>query len=166
MTENILARIFEHNQWANARIIEACAALTDEQLDATPATATKGSIRETLLHLVGAENWYLGQLTGEDTGFKRDTQPSFEEVRKAAEASGAGLLALARDPASKDWNEQYTASDGYIVTPWVVMVQVINHATEHREQIKSMLTALGVTPPEIDGWSYGLAAGGLLEPEG
>ena len=38
--------------------------------------------------------------------------------------------------------------------PWVVMVQAINHATEHREQIKSMLSALGVTPPDIDGWSY------------
>jgi uncharacterized damage-inducible protein DinB len=35
------------------------------------------------------------------------------------------------------------------------MLQVINHATEHREQIKSMLTALGVTPPSIDGWDFG-----------
>ena len=39
--------------------------------------------------------------------------------------------------------------------PWVVMVVVINHATEHREQISSMLSALGVTPPNLDGWSYG-----------
>jgi uncharacterized damage-inducible protein DinB len=42
------------------------------------------------------------------------------------------------------------------------MVQAINHATEHREQIKSMLSALGVTPPEIDGWSYGEAANALI----
>jgi uncharacterized damage-inducible protein DinB len=35
------------------------------------------------------------------------------------------------------------------------MVQIINHATEHREQIKSMLTSLGITPPSIDGWDYG-----------
>jgi uncharacterized damage-inducible protein DinB len=35
------------------------------------------------------------------------------------------------------------------------MVQIINHATEHREQIKSMLSALEVTPPDIDGWDYG-----------
>jgi uncharacterized damage-inducible protein DinB len=31
---------------------------------------------------------------------------------------------------------------------------VINHATEHREQIKSMLSALNVEPPNIDGWDY------------
>ncbi|MBI3158183.1 MAG: DinB family protein [Chloroflexi bacterium] len=164
MPENILARIFEHNKWANARIIDACAALTDEQLDAEPVSATKGSIRETLLHLVGAEDWYLYQLTGAESGFKRDSNPGFDEVRRTAEASGEALLALARDPASKDWTEQYTASDGYIITPWVVMVQVINHANEHREQIKSMLTALGIAVPEIDGWDYGLAAGGLMPP--
>jgi uncharacterized damage-inducible protein DinB len=37
----------------------------------------------------------------------------------------------------------------------VLLAQIINHATEHREQIKSMLSALGVTPPSIDGWEYG-----------
>jgi uncharacterized damage-inducible protein DinB len=42
------------------------------------------------------------------------------------------------------------------------MLQVINHATEHREQIKSMLSALGVTPPDIDGWDYGEATHALI----
>jgi uncharacterized damage-inducible protein DinB len=42
------------------------------------------------------------------------------------------------------------------------MLQVINHATEHREQIKSMLTALGITPPSIDGWDYGEVSGALV----
>jgi uncharacterized damage-inducible protein DinB len=42
------------------------------------------------------------------------------------------------------------------------MVQAINHATEHREQISSMLTALGVTPPDLDGWAYGEATGALI----
>ena len=46
--------------------------------------------------------------------------------------------------------------------PWVVMVQAINHATEHREQIKSMLSALGVTPPSIDGWDYGEVTNALI----
>lgn len=36
---------------------------------------------------------------------------------------------------------------------WVIIVQAINPATEHREQIKSMLSTLGVTPPRIDGWA-------------
>jgi uncharacterized damage-inducible protein DinB len=42
------------------------------------------------------------------------------------------------------------------------MLQVINHATEHREQIKSMLSSFGVTPPDIDGWDYGGAMNALV----
>jgi uncharacterized damage-inducible protein DinB len=42
------------------------------------------------------------------------------------------------------------------------MLQVINHATEHREQIKSMLSALRVTPPDIDGWDYAIATNTLV----
>jgi len=41
-------------------------------------------------------------------------------------------------------------------------VQVINHAHEHREQICSMLNALGVTPPDMDGWAFGEATGALV----
>lgn len=26
---------------------------------------------------------------------------------------------------------------------------------EHREQISSMLSSLGITPPDLDGWTYG-----------
>jgi uncharacterized damage-inducible protein DinB len=43
------------------------------------------------------------------------------------------------------------------------MVQIINHATEHREQINSMLSALGVTPPDLDGWSYGEVTNALIQ---
>jgi uncharacterized damage-inducible protein DinB len=51
MVENPLARLFEHNNWANLQIIQACLALEDEQLDAEPHSVTKGTIRRTLLHL-------------------------------------------------------------------------------------------------------------------
>ena len=34
MTEQILGRLFEHSNWANLQIIEACSYLSDEQLDA------------------------------------------------------------------------------------------------------------------------------------
>ena len=59
MVENYLARIFEHNNWANLQIIQACSTLSNAQLDAEPQTVTKGSIRTTLLHLVSAQHSYL-----------------------------------------------------------------------------------------------------------
>jgi uncharacterized damage-inducible protein DinB len=43
------------------------------------------------------------------------------------------------------------------------LLQAINHATEHRSQVATILTQLGLTPPEMDGWAYFLASGQLVE---
>ena len=59
MTENFLVKLFEHNRWANLQIIQACSALSDEQLDAEPQSVTKGTIRRTLVHLVSSQQSYL-----------------------------------------------------------------------------------------------------------
>ena len=85
----------------------------------------------------------------------------FEELKESARVSGEGLLAIARGE-QKPSKDQIQTRDRFITEPWVVMLQVINHATEHREQIKSMLSALGVTPPGIDGWDYGEATNALI----
>ena len=89
------------------------------------------------------------------------TAPAFAELQQVASVTGEGLLALARNEPSKLPKTRLQTEDGYLVEPWVVMVQVINHATEHREQISSMLSSLGVTPPNLDGWTYGEVANAL-----
>lgn len=153
MTESFLLKLFEHNNWANLQIIQACAALSDEQLDAEPQSATQGSIRSTLLHLVSAQRGYLSLLTLPVEA--RPTIPlDFAELKESIIKSGEGLSALLRDESNFSKARLQTRDD-YYVKPWVVILQIINHATEHREQIKSMLSALGVTPPNIDGWDYG-----------
>src|SRR5205085_2207807 len=90
------------------------------------------------------------------------TRPAFADIQQSVEASGEGLLALAREDASNPLNGQLQTTDGYWVEPWVVMLQVINHATEHREQLCNMISALGITPPDLDGWAYGEATQALL----
>lgn len=154
MTENILARLFEHNNWANQKIMEVCLTLTDEQLDAPPRSATEGSIRSTLTHLVSAQHGYLRLLTLPLEERKDRVTLQFDELQESLKSSGERLLELARDE-SKLPTTRLRTRDDYRVEPWVVMIQIINHATEHREQIKSMLTALGIEPPSIDGWDYG-----------
>jgi len=157
---DFLAGLFEHNNWANRQIIRACAALSDEQLDAEPQSATKGSIRHTLTHLVAAQHGYLSLLTL-PVDARHRINPTLAELEESARTSGEGLLSLARGETHVA-QAQVQTTDGYLVAPWVVMVQAINHATEHREQIKSMLSALGVTPPDIDGWTFGEATNALF----
>jgi len=161
MTENYLVKLFEHNNWANLQIIQACSVLSDERLDAEPQSATRGSIRLTLFHLVTSQQGYLSLLTL-PVEARHKVSPKFTELQESASISGEGLLSLARNESSKPLKAQLQTTDGYFVEPWVVMLQTINHATEHREQIKSMLSSLGVTPPDIDGWSFGEVTNALI----
>jgi uncharacterized damage-inducible protein DinB len=166
MNEHSLGKLFEHNNWANNQIIQACLALDDEQLDAQPQSVTKGTIRTTLTHLVIAQQNYLRLLTMplEDRLESLPTPP-FNELQDLVRDSGEALLALAQDESRIPVKEPLRTVNGYFVEPWVLLVQIINHATEHREQIKSMLTSLGVTPPDIDGWSYGEFTHALVPKE-
>ena len=161
MTENFLVKLFEHNNWANMQIIQACSALSDEQLDAEPQSVTKGTIRRTLVHLVSSQQGYLRTLTLPLEARLDAPTVAFAELQESASISGEGLLALARGE-QKPLKSQLQTRDGYYVEPWVLIVQIINHATEHREQICSMLSALGVTPPDLDGWSYGEVTNALI----
>jgi uncharacterized damage-inducible protein DinB len=45
------------------------------------------------------------------------------------------------------------------------LAQVIHHGTDHRSQICTALTNLGVEPPEIDVWDYAWSQGRLRETE-
>ncbi|MBZ0288640.1 MAG: hypothetical protein K8I30_13565 [Anaerolineae bacterium] len=162
MNENYLGRIFEYNNWANRKILDACRNLTDAQLDADPASATYGSIRKTLVHLAAAQKGYLRLLT---LPFEQRNSPvtlTYDEVWQTIQESGEALLAIALDPSGIDGMTRIRTRDSFHVEPWVLLVQIINHGDEHREQIKSMLTALGITPPNMDGWMYGEAVGDMV----
>lgn len=121
MTQEFLIRLFEHNNWANAQIIEACAALSDAQLNAQPTSATMGSIRETLRHLVASQLGYLSRLTGVDYRASWEAPPSFPELLEGARVGGEGLLALARGEPGTPLQTRIEARDGYLVEPWVIM---------------------------------------------
>lgn len=166
MSDKWIEMLFKHNNWANLRIIEVCSSLTDEQLDAEPTSATRGSIRITLSHLATAQLGYLRLMTlPVEERLEQLPIPPFNELRQHVMASGEALLALVQDEPSRLNDSVVRSRDNYLMEPWVVILQIINHATEHREQIKSMLTAMGVTPPEIDGWSYGDFTGAISPME-
>jgi len=74
-------------------------------------------------------------------------------------------LTLVKDGSGNFLKEKLQTRDGYYVEPWVIILQAVNHATEHREQINSMLSALQLPHPDLDGWTYGEAAQALIPIE-
>lgn len=94
MDVSVLRSLFEYNTWATLRVIKACSKLSDDQLD-VPGSSTKGSIRQTLWHLMAAQQRYVWRLTGEEPRFNWQSPPPFAELRKAAIETGEKLIALA-----------------------------------------------------------------------
>jgi len=43
------------------------------------------------------------------------------------------------------------------------LAQALHHGTDHRSQVCTALTTLGIEPPNIDVWAYGEAVGRVVE---
>jgi uncharacterized damage-inducible protein DinB len=166
MTRGVLGRIVEHNNWANAALLSACARLTAEQLDARPRSPREWTIRQVLAHLVGSQVGYVSMLS---PGSRRSADPgsSWEDLARAAQESGRSLQAIADGEVAVAWEADLETRDGYVVKPWTVFVQAVNHGNDHRRQACSLLRALGVPPPQLDGWGFGEASGAVVQaPQG
>lgn len=149
-----LTTLFRHNRWANVRLLERCAGLADEQLSAT-LVGTFGSIRDTLQHIVLAEQSYLSRIsTGQPYRRAEDAPLTLTEMMEMARASGAGLIEWATRVESGDMVEVNWEGSPRDVPKTIILTQAINHATEHRAQIMAILTQLGIEPPELSGWAY------------
>ncbi len=147
-----LVEMFRHNLWANLRLIDICSALTDEQLSAS-VNGTYGPVRDTLLHIIKSEERYVALLTGQTP--TASPEPSgFDQLRERARKSGEALVSVAQNLDTEHVLEGTWRGGSYSLPVFVPLIQAINHATEHRSQIATILTQLGIQPPELDGWAY------------
>lgn len=147
-----LTELFLHNRWANERVLEACRDLTNEQR-ARSVEGTYGELGYTLIHIVRAESWYLKLLTGWEPPVRWDIPgpwPGMDALLERARFTGDHLVEVADllDPEAL-----VEIGDDKVATS-VVLVQAINHATEHRAHAATILTQLGIEPPPVDGWTY------------
>jgi uncharacterized damage-inducible protein DinB len=151
-----MVEFFKHNTWANLRLLDACAELSEEQLDAS-AEGTYGTIRNTLVHFVGNEDNYLARLTDQapqNPLRHGDPFPGVADLRERARRSGEALTAVAARLSPDKVLEVTWHGESHRIPAAIVLLQVINHATEHRAQVAAILTQLGITPPVMDGWTY------------
>ncbi len=164
MSRPILADAFEHHVWATLRLIDACRDLTSQQLQNSVA-GTFGSIIETIRHLVGADASYLYALTGGGTPVVDDSRMNLPELRTTMEANGkawASLLDQDLDPESIVVRHRDDGSESHAPLG-VRLAQALHHGTDHRSQVCTILTVLGIEPPAIDVWDYADAGGRLRE---
>jgi uncharacterized damage-inducible protein DinB len=155
---------FAHHVWATLRVLDVCLALTPDQL-ATAVPGTYGSILDTARHTVGADSSYLWVLNGGRTTLIDEDHMDLPELRATMEGYGSAwseLLAQDLDPDAVIERHRDDGSETHAPVS-IRLAQALHHGTDHRSQICTALTTLGMEPPLIDVWDYGAEIGRVTE---
>ncbi|MBF8289240.1 MAG: DinB family protein [Chloroflexi bacterium] len=164
MTKSLLEDAFGHHVWATLQLIDTCLTLSPEQL-ASGVPGTYGSILDTMRHLVGGDSSYLIALTGGTHPVIDEDTMDLAELRSAMVDNGtawSALLAGDLDPETNVIRHRDDGSESHAPLG-IRLAQAVHHGTDHRSQICTALTALGVEPPAIDVWDFAQKDGRLSE---
>jgi len=163
MPSPLLADAFGHHVWATIRVLDACAPLDDRQL-ATNLPGTYGSIIDTLRHIVDGDVFYLDVLrAGEPEPFDKERSdiPALRAVMEAHDALWQDLVAGGLDP-SADVVEYEDSGYETHAPLGIRLAQALYHGTDHRSQVCTALTTLGVEPPGIEVWDFAARDGRMF----
>ncbi|PZR64013.1 MAG: hypothetical protein DLM71_04030 [Chloroflexi bacterium] len=154
----ILVELFRHNVWANDEMLAACRDLTAEQLE-TDVPGTYGRLSQTLVHLARSQGGYLRHLTEWQPGPEQQLEydqpfPGVDRLADHLRFTGEHLISVAQELAPDRVLELEEDGETERIAAWVVLLQAAYHATEHRQQVATALTNIGIQPPEPDLWSY------------
>lgn len=149
---NEFLELFAYNAWANRKIFDAAAALSEEQYT-RDLKSSHGGIHGTLAHIVWAEQLWLHRWLsranpavpqGKDLSGLGAVRARWEEVEAERGTFLRGLT-----PARLDETRAVKPSAGgeYIHTLRQMLRHTVDHSTYHRGQVVTMLRQVGAVPP-------------------
>jgi uncharacterized damage-inducible protein DinB len=155
MSLPLVNELFNYNYWARDRLLQACAALTDEQF-LRPLGSSFPSIRDTLAHLVAVEWLWLERWRGRSprsllSSEEFPTLAAVSERWRMVEAEMREYLATLSEEALEG-TVPYLNFKGetWTYNLWRMMVHLLNHQSYHRGQVATLLRQLGIQPPQVD----------------
>lgn len=156
-----MKRYFEmlthYNRWANGRIYDACASLSDTDYR-TDCGAFFGSAHRTLNHLLVADRIWLRRITGTGSAPMELNVVLFEDLsdlRRAREAEDQRFIDLIGSFEPQDFKRLVSYTPVSVPTEMteplgMMLAHVFNHQTHHRGQIHAILTSLGQPSTVLD----------------
>lgn len=164
MKEQLIS-LYEYGDWVNQRLLEAAAALTEEQFRRKILPGF-GSAHLTLVHILGAEVIWFARWQGQSpktilSPYELSTAAALaERWAELIDARRANLASLdeAELAATIHWTN--TRGQSYALPRWQVMLHCANHSTHHRSEVAAILTELGHEPDGTDLLEYYLGRAG------
>jgi uncharacterized damage-inducible protein DinB len=152
---NDLLELLEYNRWANEKVVQAVSAI-----DAETYTKNLGSsfpsIRDTFVHIYGADRAWLGRIGGETPA--RANPTDYPDVNTLWREWAKVLSTWPKVVQGLDAEGviAYKAFDGtsYRGKLSDIIRHVVNHGTYHRGQVTTMLRQLGEKATSTDLIAY------------
>lgn len=159
--------LFDYNEWADARLLEACARVSPEQYAAPSSTCEigHGSLRATMVHIldniwqqrITLQGYYKDPLENEAaydaTELHDDAIPTFTELQARWMVEQQALRAYIDTLDDKTLNSVIR----YVIpgavrerVVWHVLIDLILHAAQHRSEAAVLLTHYGQSPGDFD----------------
>ncbi len=158
--------LYDYNDWADARILAACARVSPEQYAAPTSCGTgRGGLRATMVHLldniwqqrITLQGYYRDPLADEAaydaTELHEDAFPTFAALRVRWMTEQREMRAYLDTLTEETLN----GTIRYVIpgavrerVVWQILVDVILHATQHRSEAAALLTSYGQSPGDFD----------------
>ena len=177
-----------NNAWANHRLLAACAALSQVELDA-PRNSFFPSIKATLNHILIIDWFYVDSLEGGSLGPRAYADPLPCATAAALQGEQAAvdrrLIAVCEDLSEASLSGEVRVNRDsriQIERRDRLLLHLLQHQVHHRGQVHAMLAATSVKPPQLDeffsaseaplraaeiatlGWSEAIVWGGEESP--
>lgn len=142
----------QYSKWASARIVEAAAALTAEELQRDFQTADK-SVLGTLVHTFAADRIWLSRVAGKalDVYFDPERDMHLHVLQNdwpVLYDRWLELIAKLTPETEIDYKDM--KGTPYRSSIEQIVLHLVNHATHHRGQAAGFIRAMGHTPPSLD----------------
>ena len=155
MNKQDVLTLYEYNTWANTRTLDAVEALSAGDF-VRDLKSSFPSVRDTLMHIVGAEWAWLRRWQGESPSKLLSvadflTLASVKDRFAAVDRDRRVFLeGLAEDRLAQPFSYKDLAGNAYSLLLIQSLQHVVNHGTYHRGQITTMLRQLGAKPMSTD----------------
>ncbi len=156
--------LYDYNDWADARILAACARVRPEQY-AAPASYGRGGLRAIMVHIldnlwqqrITLQGYYQEPLADEAaydaTELHEDAFPTLAVLRERWRIEQQEMRAY----LDRLTEETLNGPIRYVIpgairerVVWHILLEVIIHATQHRSEAATLLTGYGELPGDLD----------------
>jgi len=147
--------LFDYNTWANHRSLDAAAQLSTEQF-VKPLGSSFSSLRDTLMHICGAEWIWFERFQGRSHSAIPDFShiQTVDTLRTHWAPQERALLDYVNGLTQAELDrlfEYKTINFGMYTNPlWQSLQHLTNHGTYHRGQIATMIRQQGTKPIATD----------------